>query len=266
MIRAQNAHAIVNAAFLMKFKADQTVDAATICFGGINPNFTHASATENLCVGKDLFTNETLKTILASLNDEIKPDWILPDASPEYRKNLAIALFYRFVLHISPNTRVSSKNASGAEQVDRPISSGQQSFKTIIKEWPLTEPIEKLEALQQSSGQAMYINDMPPIKDQLWAAFVIATKIGAKIGKIDTTDALALPGVHYFYSAKDIPGKNSFTPVSIYKSEDEEIFVGVDSEVKYYGQTAGVICAESMELAHYAANLVKIIYVQQNGK
>lgn len=38
MPRAQNAHAYVNAAFLLKFNQDKTkVEAATVCFGGINP-------------------------------------------------------------------------------------------------------------------------------------------------------------------------------------------------------------------------------------
>lgn len=39
MPRAQNAHAYVNAAFLLKFNENKTkVEAASICFGGINPS------------------------------------------------------------------------------------------------------------------------------------------------------------------------------------------------------------------------------------
>lgn len=39
MPRAQNAHAYVNGAFLVKFNANHsTLDFASICFGGIHPN------------------------------------------------------------------------------------------------------------------------------------------------------------------------------------------------------------------------------------
>lgn len=72
-----------------------------------------------------------------------------------------------------------------------------------------------------------------------------------------------IPGVHYFYSAKDIPGKNSFTPRSLFTTEDETIFVG-DGEILYYDQPVGIILADTMVLANYAAKRVKIMYME-NG-
>lgn len=49
----------------------------------------------------NLFDNNVLKSTLEALHAEIEPDWILPDASPEYRKKLAISLFYKVILQIS---------------------------------------------------------------------------------------------------------------------------------------------------------------------
>lgn len=69
-----------------------------------------------------------------------------------------------------------------------------------------------------------------------------------------------MPGVRHFYSAKDIPGSNNFTPVSYYTSVEEEIFVGVDSEVKFHSQPVGIIVADTMALAIEAATKVKILY------
>lgn len=94
MPRAQNAHAIVNAAFLLKL-ANNKVEKATITYGCINPKFIHATNTENLLIGKDLFDNTTLQSALESLNKELIPDYVLPDPKPEFRKKLAISLFYK---------------------------------------------------------------------------------------------------------------------------------------------------------------------------
>lgn len=195
MPRAQNAHAYVNAGFLFKIQ-NEKVESARICFGGINPTFIHASVTENLLVGKDLYCNETLQAALTSITNELQPDWVLPDASPNYRKNLAASLFYKFILKTCPTNKVTPINISGGEQIERPISSGTQSFDTYKEKYPLTQPVKKYEGLIQCSGEAKYINDLPYQKDELWAAFVPATKPHAKIGKIDATDALVF--IRYF--------------------------------------------------------------------
>jgi hypothetical protein len=45
--------------------------------------------------GKNLFDRKVLRTALKILDTELHPDHVLPDASPEYRKGLAEALFYK---------------------------------------------------------------------------------------------------------------------------------------------------------------------------
>lgn len=74
--------------------------------------------------------------------------------------------------------------------------------------------------------------------------------------------------MHSFYSAKDIPGRNSFIPPYfklVAYVEDEELFVGIDSEVKYHGQPCGMILADRMDLANAAAKKVKVYYAQCNS-
>ncbi|KAG4073274.1 hypothetical protein HA402_008620 [Bradysia odoriphaga] len=146
MPRAQNAHAYVNAAFLFKFNGD-IVESARICFGGITPEFIHATNTETNLQGKNLYTNETLQSAISDLNNELNPDWVLPDASPEYRKNLAISLFYKFVLNTAPEDKVKPENKSGGEILHRPLSSGMQMFDTYKDKFPLTQPVPKYEGL-----------------------------------------------------------------------------------------------------------------------
>ncbi|XP_070499173.1 uncharacterized protein [Chironomus tepperi] len=258
MPRAQNAHAYVNAGFLLEMNQTKVI-SAKICFGGINPNFIHAEKTEKFLVGQDLFKNETLQQALSTLSDEINPDWVLPDASPEYRKNLALSLFYKFVLNIAPNEKVSDSFRSGGEILKRGLSSGTQTFDTYEQNWPITKNIPKIEADVQCTGEAKYVNDFPKVSNELHAAFVTAKIVHKIIKSIDASEALKIPDVVAFYSAKDIPGNNDALPyTAMPDSEMEEIFC--QSQVRFYNQPVGIIVAESFEAANRASELVKITY------
>lgn len=149
MPRAQNAHAMVNAAFLFEFStndAKTVVKSCRICYGGINPRFIHAKATEQLLTGvEDFYTDDVLQKAIKSLQVEIEPDSILPDPPADYRKTLAIALFYRFFLNTAPEEKVKSEYMSGRICLERPLSSGIQTFESDEKSYPLTQPLTKYE-------------------------------------------------------------------------------------------------------------------------
>lgn len=189
MPRAQNAHAYVNAAFLLKMSGG-IVSSARICFGGIEPTFIHATATENLLVGNDIHTNETLQAALHCLSSELNPDWILPDATPEYRRELAAALFYKFVISTCPSYIIKQEYVSGGAILKRPLSSGQQEYDSFKSKYPLTENVPKYEGLIQCSGELEYVNDIAPMKHELWAAFVQATEVHAIVDSVDLSDAM----------------------------------------------------------------------------
>lgn len=191
MPRSQNAHAYVNAAFLLKLNGGRVCNAR-ICFGGIAPNFIHATLTENLLVGKDIHTNETLQEALHCLSSELNPDWILPDASPEYRLNLAIALFYKFVISTCPSYIIKREYVSGGGILKRPISSGKQEYDSFKENYPLTQNVPKYEGLIQCSGELEYINDFPPMKNELWAAFVQATEVHGIVENVDLSEAMVM--------------------------------------------------------------------------
>lgn len=189
MPRAQNAHAYVNAAFLFKFE-DGFISSARICFGGITPEFVHAKKTEKLLIGKNLYENELLQEAFHCLTSELNPDWVLPDACPEYRKNLAAALFYKFVINTCPSDIIGPEFISGGTILNRTISSGTQSYDSFDDRYPLTETVPKYEGLIQCSGELEYVNDVKPLKDELWAAFIQATEVHSLVEFIDASEAL----------------------------------------------------------------------------
>ncbi|XP_052836339.1 uncharacterized protein LOC128252582 [Drosophila gunungcola] len=257
MPRAQNAHAYVNAAFLLELETDSKVKSARICFGGIRPDFVHATVIEKLLVGQNPYESNMVEQTFTKLEDLIKPDEVLPEASPVYRSKLACGLLYKFLLKHAPQAEVNEKFRSGGQILQRPLSSGQQVFQTQKQNYPVTQAVEKVEGMIQCSGEATYMNDVLTTSNTLHCAFVGATKVGATVDQIDASEALRQPGVVAFYSAKDIPGTNTFCEPT-FGYVVEEIFCS--GLVRHSEQPAGVIVALTADQAQRAAKLVRISY------
>ncbi|XP_052749009.1 uncharacterized protein LOC113513039 [Galleria mellonella] len=263
MPRAQNAHAQVNAAFLYKFDSydQETVLSARIVIGGLSGHFIHARETEKFLINKKIFNNNVLQQALHILNEELIVEEIAGELKPQYRKKAALGVFYKGLLNIIPEKQLKPWYRSGARDFrkTRPISKAATVFDTNPIIWPITEPMPKLDALIQSAGEAKYVNDMPTDPKEVFCAFVTSDICTGEIESIDPTPALNLPGVLAFFSAKDIPGNNSFLSQKVpAQPMSEEIFA--EKEVKYYDQAIGVIVAETEKLANRAALLVRTKY------
>ncbi|XP_065165292.1 uncharacterized protein [Atheta coriaria] len=265
MPKSQNAHAHVNAAFLFKLTNDNIVEEANICFGGINPNFVHATSAQTYITGKQLFNNGNMQTLFDKLNAELVPDYQLPDPTPEFRKSLAIALTYKCILSMAPESIITTINKTGGEKLVRPaISMGTQDYKTNESMYPIGKPVNKYEATDQVSGATKYIMDYPDLPNQVYAAFIMAkAPAGSIVKSIDASKALEMEDVAGFFQASDIEelgGKNSFIAPPVLP-EEELMFVPVNGKVQYYFQPVGIIAAKSQKLAELAADMVQVEYV-----
>ncbi|XP_034664113.1 xanthine dehydrogenase/oxidase [Drosophila subobscura] len=258
--RAQNVHAYVNAGFLIEWQDLQRhiVRSARICFGNIRPDYVHDRPLEQLLPGRDLYDAATVQQMFEQLRGSLQAEERPPEASPEYREMLACGLLYKFLLGSAPKELVRERYRSGGQLLERALSSGSQTFETIKKNYPVTQPVQKLEGLIQCSGEATYMNDLLTTSNAVHCAFVTAKRVGATIEQIDATAALHYPGVVAFYAANDIPGVNNFVTVTQLTPEAEEIFAA--GRVKYYDQPLGVIAALSQDAAVYAASLVEVTY------
>ncbi|XP_068627552.1 uncharacterized protein [Battus philenor] len=257
MPRAQNAHAIVNAGFLFHLTSSEVVTSCSIVFGNISPDFVRARETEDMLVGEELYKDEVLQKALSKLSDEVKPVEIPPDPSVHCRKSIALGLFYKAILSLAP--AVSSRYKSGGALLDRPLSTGTQTFETDKALWPLNQPVQKLEALTQCSGEVKYSCDVKFSARQVHVAMVLSTVAVGDIDVIDPSEALKVRGVIAFFSAKDIPGKNCFTPLEVpWQEAEEEVLAS--KKVLYHGQPVGLVVAASRKLALQAARYVKVTY------
>ncbi|XP_013108698.2 uncharacterized protein LOC106087981 [Stomoxys calcitrans] len=258
MPRAQNAHAFVNAAFLMEVEPSTgKVGTSRLCFGGIRPDFVHAAAIEELLKGQSFYDKAVVEKIFTQLPTILQPNEVLPDPSPDYRSKLACGLMLKCLLECAPSEKVKPEFKSGGPILKRGLSSGIQTFSSQKKYYPVSQPVEKIEGLIQCSGEATYMNDTLTPHNAVHCAFVNATKVGSNIEQIDPSEALKMPGVIAFYSAKDIPGVNAFVDPT-FGYEMEEQFVS--KTVRYYDQPLGMIVALSSDIANRAVSKVKVMY------
>jgi xanthine dehydrogenase large subunit len=119
---------------------------------------------------------------------------------------------------------------------------------------PLHAPAPHESGLKHTSGEALYVDDLPERQGQLAGHLVTSPHAHARIVRRDATRARALPGIHAVLFAEDIPGENQVGPVV----RDEPLLA--EDEVHFLGQTVALVVAESADLARRAAALVEVEY------
>lgn len=103
---------------------------------------------------------------------------------------MAYFKYFQAMLSLCPSNRMNANYKSGAEAIKRSTSHGTQTFETDKSVWPLNQPVPKLEALVQCSGEATFANDLPAQSNEVFAAFVTADVVaGSVIQGFDTTEA-----------------------------------------------------------------------------
>jgi xanthine dehydrogenase large subunit len=101
-------------------------------------------------------------------------------------------------------------------------------------------------------GTSRYIDDMPDPAGLLHAAAVTSPEPHARLISIDTSAALALPGVVAVLSADDIPGFNQIGGII----QDEELFA--ETTVHFIGQPVAAVVAETPHQARAGARAVTL--------
>uniref|UniRef100_A0A8C2A4F2 Xanthine dehydrogenase/oxidase n=1 Tax=Cyprinus carpio TaxID=7962 RepID=A0A8C2A4F2_CYPCA len=269
--RKEDDIAIVTSGMNVLFKEKSNiVQSIRISYGGMAPVTVLATATCNR-----QWNEELLEQACTSLAEEMSLSPSAPGGMVTYRRTLTISLFYKFFLTVQHKLGVTVEDvrpeyATATElfQLDSP--SGVQLYQAVPpgdnSDDVVGHPIMHLSALKHATGEAIYCDDIPCYENELRLALVTSTKAHALIKSIDTSDAMEVPGVVAFISAKDIPGSNLTGPVfndETVFADDKVFFIFYilsEFSVTCVGHILGAIVADTQAHAQRAAKAVKISY------
>jgi xanthine dehydrogenase molybdenum-binding subunit len=121
------------------------------------------------------------------------------------------------------------------------------------------QPVPRVDAVDKVTGAARYAADMN-LPGMLWAKFVRSPHPHARIKRIDTSKAEALPGVHAVITQQSLGAGATI------ESEDKVHGIKAsrqhfaDEIVRYQGQMVAAVAATSAEIAAQAVELVEVEY------
>lgn len=259
--------AIVNMALNVTFKTGKDVVANMhVAFGGMAPTIVLAPKTCGVVIGKK-WNRRLVEIMNEGLMEELPLAPSAPGGMIIYRRSLTLSLFFKAFLEISQSVETYVQGRKVIAERER---SGAQLFHTLtpkscqiyqkIPDLPgngdaVGQPNVHTSAYKQATGEAVYCDDMPKMENELYLALVLCSKAHAKILSVDASEALQQPGVHAFFSAKDLTHhQNEVGPVF----HDEELFR--TDKVTSQGQTIGAIVADNQNIAQNAARMVKVVY------
>ena len=124
-----------------------------------------------------------------------------------------------------------------------------------------TSPLRK-EDWPLLRGEGAFIADLK--RPGMAHAYVVRSPLAhARFTKVDTSAALAAPGVIGVITAADLPDRGRPIPTRMFKDDAANRFLQkplADGEVRYSGEPVAVLVAESRYLAEDAAELLNIDY------
>src|SRR5581483_9622616 len=138
-----------------------------------------------------------------------------------------------------------------AEQLHAPLPVVSKAPSTEEPLTPLHQPLLHESGLKHTSGEARYVDDLPPPAGLLVAQVVTSPHAHARITRRDATKARALPGIAAVLMAEDVPGTNDVGPVV----HDEPLFA--TDKVEFLGQSIAVVVGESYEACRAAVKAVE---------
>ncbi len=119
--------------------------------------------------------------------------------------------------------------------------------------------VPKVDALPLALGKPLFADDIEP-RGMLHAKILWSPHAHARIKKIDTREAEALPGVHAVLYHKNVPRVIHTTAGQGWPEPSPYDVVMFDKKVRYVGDRVAAVAAETEEIAEKALKLIKVEY------
>jgi len=152
--RKEDDIAIVTAAFRVRIRADGVVEDASIVFGGMGPMTKESPKTQTALLNRPWFRSETLDAALAALLDDHDLPYGVPGGMADYRKTLALSVFFRFWHEAAAEFGLGSVDQQVIEEIHRGISSGVRDDYNPYEKRVVGKQIAHLSGLKQCTGEA----------------------------------------------------------------------------------------------------------------
>ncbi|KAI8902934.1 molybdopterin binding aldehyde oxidase/xanthine dehydrogenase [Globomyces pollinis-pini] len=261
--------AIVTSAFsltLEKKGDDYVVNDSCFSYGGMGPFSLHTKKTNAFLRGK-VFSKSVIEECYPLLLEDMPLQATSPGGQIQYRKTLAQSFLLKFYLRVCDELSkidgrftIDSSEKSSLFEIERGLSHGVQGYQESTEPGAVGKAIVHAAADKQVTGEAVYVDDMPKVQNELYAAVVGSTISHGKIISVDPSEALKARGVVSYVSRADVAPANEEDDPNMIGAvfHDEELFA--TDMVYHMGQMIGLIVADNETNARAAAKLVKVEY------
>ncbi|KAM5280464.1 aldehyde oxidase-like [Ctenodactylus gundi] len=261
--RAQNALAVVNSGMRVFFgDGNGVIRELSISYGGVGPTVVCAKNSCQGLVGRS-WGKETLDEACRLVLGEVSLPGSAPGGKVEFKRTLMVSFLFKFYLEVSQllhlmdparHPTLASREASVLADLHsghhwRTLKHQNVDLKQLPQD-PIGRPIMHLSGMKHATGEAIYLDDMPTVDQELFLAFVTSSRAHAKILSIDPSEALRQPGVVDVVTADHLQDVNSFSTETLLAKD----------EVLCVGHLICAVIADSETRARRAAGAVKVVY------
>jgi CO/xanthine dehydrogenase Mo-binding subunit len=123
-------------------------------------------------------------------------------------------------------------------------------------------PAPRIDLKDKVTGQAQFIEDLPDLPNTAFGATLLSPYSHAKILRIDSSEALKMPGVLGVVDREHLDGVNprlTLAPHEHLKIVDDQDFVAIN-KVRYDGDLVALVVAEDMRTAGRALEKIHVDY------
>ncbi|CAM5434993.1 xanthine dehydrogenase subunit D [Streptomyces hirsutus] len=156
--------------------------------------------------------------------------------------------------HSSGPSRTPTRAATGPGPAGTPLGAPSTLTQGAPASGGIGESTLRPDGTLKVTGEFAYSSDLWH-EDMLWGQILRSTVAHAEIVSIDTSEALALPGVHAVLTYDDLP-----TGTRHYGLEIQDTPVLAHGKVRHHGEPVAVVAADHPETARRAAAKIRVEY------